>query len=778
MVCLKLCDADDGSSVMLLIMVFKISDLFVSVDGDAMLYVLIRLTSQLKYWDSSLGSSFRSVFIDVGSASLHSDLIIDLVNHSSFSGLGKSNVRLWSSNATSICSRNDGRFVLTNDSNEPDSKSIKDFIVVVRRMFRIPSPHFLPVAMTGFKIIELCGVIVKEGDGDVNYDTSFGQITYITIKEQFMDQSKLSSQKQIHSNNNEKQNSSVLNVLNSLSDSQLHQIAEIISSSTSPTFRSSGTFEPQAVSTMITKTPSPQHQQQQIVQQQETPESMKSVSKENKSENKYTIQSTMESLAKLDKLDLLIGSKTLNLDECLSSINGTISHFQDQLEHRLKELDEKFECLLNTNTKIVDYLKVYDSKHDFTVTSKLQNLISLYKQSENPKLSLCCSSPDTMTLLTEELESSTDELRTLLRKHAQELAFKLKGFYKLLDRVDDYKNLPFLSTIPTREEVEQYCKFDIIFDITEFSKTNFSDLTETLICSLDQETEKLESQLKEKFQTLAHMIKDIRDTAAFLEIDLSTFDLKLSFYDANGPVPEDVDLSEKSLASYKNALVHLKKIQCERETKLNSYMDQVQQLWTVLRPNSSEIQEFLKVNRNLRTKSLANFERLLSELQVEKRANLSKFIAGCRERIASYWSTLSYTEEERATFKEFYIRDQEQYDEELLELHNKEVEKLRRDVQDLEPILEQMSVLKDLLDDNEKLVQSSKNSKRLLDKNYLAILKEEERLRNRFNKKFPKVLDELSSSVTKYQLVTDQNQNLLHMADQWPNHQDQIQQSL
>ncbi|GMG21338.1 unnamed protein product [Ambrosiozyma monospora] len=546
------------------------------------------------------------------------------------------------------------------------------------------------------------------------------------------------------------ENSSVLSVLNSLSDSQLHQIAEIISSSTSPTFRSSGTFEPQAVSTMITKTPSPQQQPK----EQQPYESMESVSKDIKSENKHTIQSTIESLSKLNKLGLLIGSKTLNLNECLSSINRTITQFQDQLELKMKELDEKFELLLNTNSMIVNYLKVYESKHDFTITSKLQKFIALYNQRENPKLSLCCSSPDTMSSLTEELEVSTNKLTALLYKYVQGLAFKLKGFYKLLDRVDDYKNLPFLSTIPTREEVEQYCKFGMIFDVTQYSKTNFSDLTEKLIYSLDQETEKLESQLKEKFKTLAYMIKDIRDTAVFLEIDLSTIDLKLSFYDANDSVPDDVDLSEKSLASYKNALVHLKKIQCERETKLNFYMEEVQQLWTVLRPDSSEIQEFLKVNRNLRTKSLANFERLLSELKVEKRANLSKFISGARERIASYWDTLSYTEEERSTFKEFYIRDQEQYDEQLLELHNKEVEKLRRDVQDLEPILEQMSVLRDLLNDNEKLVQSSKNSKRLLDKNYLAILKEEERLRNRFNKRFPKVLDELSSSVTKYQLVT------------------------
>lgn len=196
----------------------------------------------------------------------------------------------------------------------------------------------------------------------------------------------------------------------------------------------------------------------------------------------------------------------------------------------------------------------------------------------------------------------------------------------------------------------------------------------------------------------------------------------------------------------------LQQLKDAKQKKWDFYSNACIQLWDKLGENRDFVQLFLDTNLTLTDMSLANLKMELNRLYIKRSEFIDTFIADAREEIRQYQDALLYSEAQRQKFKYHDLDASQQIgDKELvLKEHENEVEKLKLQYADREPVLKLYAQLKELQEDQQFLVELSKDSSRLLSKNSCKILLNEEKIRKKINKSMPKVIESLKQETIKY----------------------------
>lgn len=297
-------------------------------------------------------------------------------------------------------------------------------------------------------------------------------------------------------------------------------------------------------------------------------------------------------------------------------------------------------------------------------------------------------------------------------------------------------------------------------------------ITPDVIHNLQSIVQRVNEEIQVRVEEVRSIIASIFDAIEALQLDddsLISIQKDSAFisetYIVNGGVyldydtlrfihsnPKDFGLHKAHIDFIRYFANTLGKIRETKKRKMEHYSSRCIQLWSKLNESADYIENFLKANEHLTDNSLTNFKLELNRLYVKRSEFIERFISQTREDLEKLWEKLQYSEEEKKIFKYFSYDTMSTHDdkEAVLNCHEKEVSRLEKEYQSKEVILTLYTQLQGLIKDHEFLIESSKDSSRLLSKNSCKILLNEEKIRKRLLKNMPRIISNLKSEISRY----------------------------
>ncbi|XP_072348827.1 protein regulator of cytokinesis 1b isoform X1 [Scyliorhinus torazame] len=239
-------------------------------------------------------------------------------------------------------------------------------------------------------------------------------------------------------------------------------------------------------------------------------------------------------------------------------------------------------------------------------------------------------------------------------------------------------------------------------------------------------------------------------------------------------VCEDEDafcLSNENIGGLKTLLQQLEVKRAQNETKCSELRDQIINLWDWLQVSCEERDAFSVHMVGSRAKTMQALQAELERLEVFKQQNMKNVIETIRQEVATYWEKCFFSSAQRQAFSPFLDED---YTEVLLQLHNRELNRLKQYYQAHQQLFE--GVWK--WEENWKLYLSFE--KKAADPNRFTnrggnLLKEEKQ-RTKLYKMLPKLEDELKVQIDAWEQehhsqfqVNGQN-FMSYVTEQWELH--------
>lgn len=228
------------------------------------------------------------------------------------------------------------------------------------------------------------------------------------------------------------------------------------------------------------------------------------------------------------------------------------------------------------------------------------------------------------------------------------------------------------------------------------------------------------------------------------------FDIEtLRFIQTN---PKEFGLNDNHLNFVGKFADILQKIRDAKQMKWDYYLTSCKSLWTKLGESNEYISTFLNANSSLTDISLMNFKMELNRLYMRRSEFIENFIIDSRMEIEELWNKMYFANDQKKCFKHYNydVNDDDLDKETVLNEHEVELSRLKKEYESKEHILKMYTQLNDLVKDQNFLKDSSKDSSRLLSKNSCKILLNEEKIRKRIIKNMPKLVDGLKADVIKY----------------------------
>ena len=189
-----------------------------------------------------------------------------------------------------------------------------------------------------------------------------------------------------------------------------------------------------------------------------------------------------------------------------------------------------------------------------------------------------------------------------------------------------------------------------------------------------------------------------------------------------------------------------------KQAQWDQYSATCKSLWEKLGESDEYITNFLSKNNSLTDLSLLNFKMELNRLYIKRSEYIESFISDARTEIEKMWDKMYYSQDMRMDFEFFnYSGENDDIDKEVvLSKHEEELENLKQEYAQKKNLFQMYEELQELLKDQQFLIESSKDSSRLLSKNSCKILLNEEKIRKRINKTLPKLIDNLKKETSQY----------------------------
>ncbi|KAK8861636.1 hypothetical protein IAR55_002459 [Kwoniella newhampshirensis] len=184
----------------------------------------------------------------------------------------------------------------------------------------------------------------------------------------------------------------------------------------------------------------------------------------------------------------------------------------------------------------------------------------------------------------------------------------------------------------------------------------------------------------------------------------------------------------------------------EHEARIQELFNLVEPLWSRLEVDAETTELFIEMNRGSGDATIKAYEAEYERLLEIRRSSLSSFIVNTRKEIDELQTELMMSEDERAEFGAFIDDD---YTEELLHLHEAEIERLRDEVESKVVLLPKVREWHALVNDEDELERNSHDPNRFSRRG--GAMLREEKLRKRVTILKPKIETELLSLLPKWE---------------------------
>ncbi|OXG27394.1 hypothetical protein C360_06189 [Cryptococcus neoformans Bt15] len=179
----------------------------------------------------------------------------------------------------------------------------------------------------------------------------------------------------------------------------------------------------------------------------------------------------------------------------------------------------------------------------------------------------------------------------------------------------------------------------------------------------------------------------------------------------------------------------------EHEARIQELYNMVEPLWTKLGVEQETMDCFVEMNRGSGEATIKAYEAEYERLLELRRASLSSFILSTRSTIVALQTSLLMSpRSQSASFPEMH---DEEYTEDLLHLHEKQIERLEEEVESKKNILPKVREWFRLVEDEEELERNERDPNRFSRRG--GAMLREEKLRKRVNVLKPKIEMDLLS---------------------------------
>lgn len=483
-----------------------------------------------------------------------------------------------------------------------------------------------------------------------------------------------------------------------------------------------------------------------------------------------------DKLTKSVKLANVIGNKSSDLECFYHEILGSISRFYAKLQSDQLLMNESFHESLNTISIISSITRTFDTKADHgyrepnpeynlsqvfkdsapddQIKNKLEQIKIDYESKNFDGLSSYCTEELCMARFKETIEKTIFNLVPILKEKLSLYTSKLNEFYTKLQKLgplgkNNNKALSeFLQMIPPFEIVSNFKDDMSIEKIKLTLQSEYKHLNPDMMLRVDTEISNVDSMISEQ----ASILKSLKQQLVTLNHQLYPID-DLQYI---ARIPNDENLSiMQSISNLQRDVERLTQLQNERRETQSKLINEIEEILSMLYDHSSKQSEYKVKLRSLKVnfyeKNLTELKQLLNTLQIEKKANISKFIFAAREKIVSLWDQLMYDEQSRSYFNDFHIQDESLLTEECLDIHNKYISQLEEEICTLSPFLSEISKLNDILSIKSKYDLLISDKDRFKSRNFRQSLKDETRWKKNIDTNLPPTVQLLSVMINEWE---------------------------
>lgn len=411
----------------------------------------------------------------------------------------------------------------------------------------------------------------------------------------------------------------------------------------------------------------------------------------------------------------------------------------------MKTLDEMFQVLLNCRNSNKGTYEDFIHLISLPIQPLMRSFISNKFENNNQFY----NETHPLSEFNHLIETDVMTVQKLVKDVISEICTKIQKFYLVLESIDEYPEISFMSLLPTKDELDRFLSAEKASEIDDQMSKKLSKIGPEILDKLDAEMQKIEivkSQRLEQIRQLQRQLWGLQD-----ELSIEDGKINLDEYSEDEQIISKVGLKMNTITKYQSEVEKLQKVRDARQKELDGYMNKLSSLWDILRPGDQSIVPFLKQNKNLKESSMLNLESLIKKLEQEKKNNIAKFIKGCRDRIRGYWELLMYDDDEKKKFTQFFVTDTSMFTEELLDMHTKEVERLRVEAESIKPLLKSIADLDQLLEDKKELDEASRDPSRLLRRDSFRILRREEKMRSKLTKQLPSTIERIKQKLHEFE---------------------------
>ncbi|GJJ12968.1 hypothetical protein Clacol_007215 [Clathrus columnatus] len=212
----------------------------------------------------------------------------------------------------------------------------------------------------------------------------------------------------------------------------------------------------------------------------------------------------------------------------------------------------------------------------------------------------------------------------------------------------------------------------------------------------------------------------------------------------------------------------LEELKARRENQIQGLYNELDALWRRLGVSEADMDAFIEANRGSTEANVQAYECEYERMLELKRESMSIFVANARAEIERLWDELILGEEERGAFAPFtdgsilfgkrkqrflLMFKPDEHTEELLTLHEKEIQKLKEERRIKAPLLASLKKYFEICEEEKELATAAADQSRLLGRGPRdpGRLLREEKMRKRVTKEKPRLEKELFLAIPAWE---------------------------
>ncbi|XP_014888414.1 protein regulator of cytokinesis 1-like [Poecilia latipinna] len=230
-------------------------------------------------------------------------------------------------------------------------------------------------------------------------------------------------------------------------------------------------------------------------------------------------------------------------------------------------------------------------------------------------------------------------------------------------------------------------------------------------------------------------------------------------------------LSDDNITALKLLLSQLEERKTENELLCSSFRTKVQELWERLQVPQEERESFSEHMLSSKKKNVEALQAEVQRLELLKMHSMKSFIEAIRAEIAVLWKECFYSDEQQRTFFAFYDDD---FTEELLNLHEDEVRNLKKYHEDHKELFEGVTKWQDNWNLYLELDRKANDPSRFTNRG--GNLLKEEKQRTELQKSLPKLEKVLKAQIDSWEeehgkeFLVNGQKFLEYVQQQWKEH--------